>query len=287
MEWLLKLEKAINYIEKNLDSEISYEEAAKIACCSTYYFKRMFSYVAGISLSEYIRKRRMTQAAFDLQSSEGKVLDIAMKYGYSSPTAFNRAFQSVHGISPSSAKQGKVLNAYPPLKFSIQVLGGYSMPYRIEEKDAMRVVGIRIPLTEDMEENQRLAPIFWDKMLRSHEFSTICQLSNKEPYGILGITSYENSNEIYYYIAASTDEPVLDGMHELEIPASSWVIFESDGQFKESVQSIFRRFLTEWLPFSGYKYAELPDIEVYPIGDDLSEGGHSEVWVAIKREKES
>lgn len=110
MEWLKNLSNAIDYIENNLAGEISYEEAAKIACCSTYYFERMFTYVAGISLSEYIRRRRMTQAAFDLQTTDMKVLDAALKYGYASPTSFNRAFQSVHGISPISAKiQGAYL----------------------------------------------------------------------------------------------------------------------------------------------------------------------------------
>lgn len=103
MEWLKNLSNAIDYIENNLDKTISYEEAAKIACCSTYYFQRMFSYVAGTPLSEYIRRRRMTQAAFDLQSSNQRVLDIALKYGYTSPASFNRAFQSVHGIAPAAA----------------------------------------------------------------------------------------------------------------------------------------------------------------------------------------
>lgn len=96
MEWLKNLSNAIEYIEDNLDKEISYEEAARIACCSTYYFQRLFSYVAGVSLSEYIRKRRMSQAAFELQRTDKKVLDVALKYGYASPTSFNRAFQSVH-----------------------------------------------------------------------------------------------------------------------------------------------------------------------------------------------
>ena len=149
MEWLKNLSKAIEYIEKNLAGEISYEEAAKIACCSTYYFQRMFSYVAGIPLSEYIRRRRMTQAAFELQTTDSKVLDMALKYGYTSPTSFNRAFQSVHGISPISAKaRGNVLNAYPPIRFSVKIMGGNVMPYRVEEKEAMRIVGIRIPLAE-------------------------------------------------------------------------------------------------------------------------------------------
>lgn len=114
MEWLKNLSDVIDYVEKHLDDEISYDEAARIACCSTYYFQRMFSYVAGISLSEYIRKRRMSQAAFELQRTNLRVLDVALKYGYTSPTSFNRAFQSVHGISPTAAKKrDSILNAYP------------------------------------------------------------------------------------------------------------------------------------------------------------------------------
>lgn len=288
MEWLKKLSNALDYIENNLDSEISYDEAAKIACCSTYYFQRMFSYVAGIPLSDYIRRRRMTQAAFELQASDKKVLDIALKYGYTSPTSFNRAFQSVHGISPTMAKaQGSLLTAYFPIKFSVQISGGNDMSYRIEEKKAMRIVGIRIPLTESMEENQKIVPNFWNDTLQSDEFHKICELSNKSPYGILGITAYQNPDEIYYYIAASTDRPVLKGMLEYEIPEATWAIFESEGHFKESIQSIYKYFLTEWLPFSGYEYAELPDIEVYPVNKKTSQAGHFEVWIAIKKEREN
>ncbi len=103
MEWLKNLSNAIEYIEDNLDKEISYEKAARIACCSTYYFQRLFSYVAGVSLSEYIRKRRMSQAAFELQRTDKKVLDVALKYGYTSPTSFNRAFQSVQAGPPGLA----------------------------------------------------------------------------------------------------------------------------------------------------------------------------------------
>ncbi|MGC7870199.1 AraC family transcriptional regulator [Desulfosporosinus sp. SYSU MS00001] len=286
MEWLKNLSNAIDYIESNLAAEISYDEAAKIACCSTYYFQRMFSYVAGISLSEYIRRRRMTQAAFQLQTTDSKVLEVALKYGYTSPTSFNRAFQSVHGISPISAKaQGSVLNAYPPIRFSVKIMGGNVMPYRVEEKEAMHIVGMRIPLTLNMEENQKNVPPFWEMTLKSSKFPEICNLSNKSPQGVLGITACQSLDEIYYYIAAATDKPVPKDMFEYEIPAATWVIFESDGYFKESIQSIFRRFLTEWLPFSGYVYAELPDIEVYPISEARPQAGHSEVWIAVKKEK--
>lgn len=284
MEWLKNLSKAIDYIENNLDKTICYEEAARIACCSSYYFQRMFSYVAGIPLSEYIRRRRMTQAAFELQSSDRRVLEIALKYGYTSPTSFNRAFQNVHGISPAAAKsKGSALNAFPPIRFSIQIAGGNAMRYRIEEKGAMRIAGVRIPLTEDMENNQKIVPPFWEKVLHDGQLEAVYELSNQPQNGLLGITAYQNPKMIYYYIAVATDKAVPDGMFEYQIPAATWAVFESHGSYKESTQNIFKRFLTEWLPFSGYTYAELPDIEVYPYGEH-SQAGYSEVWISVKKE---
>lgn len=286
MKWLENLSNTIEYIESNLDKDISIDAAAQIACCSAYYFQRVFTYVAGISLSEYIRRRRMSQAAFELQKSDKKVLDIALKYGYSSPTAFNRAFQSVHGITPVAAKNmGSVLNAYPPIRFSVKITGGTAMSYRITEKAAMRIVGIRIPLVADMEENQKVVPEFWKKALENNYLPKIIELTNQEPGGILGVTVYENPQEIFYYIAASTTEAIPQNMFEYEIPASTWVIFENDGRFKEDVQNVFKRFYTEWLPFSGYEYAGLPDLEVYPVMPGKPLNGHSEVWIGIKKEK--
>lgn len=286
MKWLENLSNAIEYIESNLDKDISIDAAAQIACCSAYYFQRVFTYVAGISLSEYIRRRRMSQAAFELQKSDKKVLDIALKYGYSSPTAFNRAFQSVHGITPVAAKNmGSVLNAYPPIRFSVKITGGTAMSYRITEKAAMRIVGIRIPLVADMEENQKVVPEFWKKALENNYLPKIIELTNQEPGGILGVTVYENPQEIFYYISASTTEAIPQNMFEYEIPASTWVIFENDGRFKEDVQNVFKRFYTEWLPFSGYEYAGLPDLEVYPVMPGKPLNGHSEVWIGIKKEK--
>ncbi len=284
MEWLKKLGAAIDYIENNLDKEISYEEAARIACCSSYYFQRIFSYVSGISLSEYIRRRRMTQAAYELQRTDHKVIDIALKYGYSSPTSFYRAFQNVHGIAPTAAKvMGSILKAYPSIQFKVELTGGTAMTYHILEKQPLRIVGIRIPITENMEENLKIVPDFWKSTLQKNQFTELCKLSNQEPNGILGISVYKNPKEIYYYIGVATNVPVPASMDLYEIPAATWVIFENNGRFKEDVQSIFQRFYMEWLPFSGYKYAGLPDIEVYPVCDGNSVYGHSEVWIAIKK----
>jgi len=284
MEWLKQLSRAIDYIEDNLEGDISYDEAAKIACCSTYYFQRMFSYVTGIPLSDYIRRRRMTKAAFELQVSDAKVMDIGSKYGYVSPTSFNRAFQSVHGVAPTAARmEGTILNTYLPISFSINVTGGEGMRYRIETKDPIRIVGVRTALKESQEQNFQIVPKFWNETLKSNLVSEICKLTNQNPHGILGVTVYQNPEEIYYYIAASTDKAAYDNLVEYKIPAATWVIFEGDGRFQDSIQTIFRRFLTEWLPFSGYEYAHLPDIEVYPISDQKLKRGHSEVWIAVKK----
>ncbi len=284
MEWLKKLGAAIDYIEENLDKEISYDEAARIACCSTYYFQRIFSYVAGVSLSEYIRRRKMTQVAFDLQRTENKIIDVAYKYGYSSPTSFNRAFKSVHGIAPIAAKNmGCTLCAYPSIQFSIKVSGGSAMSYHIERKEAVRILGIRTPLVEDAEENMRNVPVFWKQALQEDYISKISTLSNGNPEGILGVSVYNNPEDIYYYIATASDKPTPQDMVEYTILEAMWVIFENDGIFKEDVQSVFRRFLTEFLPFSGYEYAGLPDVEVYPFSKGQPLRGHSEVWIAIKK----
>lgn len=282
MEWLKNLAEALDYIENHLDKEISYDEIARLACCSSFYFQRIFLYVSGVSLSEYIRRRRMTQAAFELQQTDTKVIDIALKYGYSSPSSFNRAFQRIHGIAPTEAKHtGRPLLAYPSLQFSIQTTGERPMAYQIIRKQALRIVGIRMPMFEDMEENLKIVPEFWKDTLHGNQWNELCSLSNQEPSGLLGISVYENPKEIDYYIGVASDRSTPVGMVDYEIPAATWVVFKNEGYFKEEVQSVFRRFYTEWLMFSGYHYAQLPDIEVYPMNEKEVSKGHSEVWIAI------
>jgi len=157
MEWIERLNQAINYMEKHLTGEIDYDQIGQIACCSSYHFQRMFGYMAGMPLSEYIRRRKMSLAAVDLQSGEEKIIDVAARYGYDSPTAFNRAFQSVHGFAPSQAKAtGQIIKSFPPICFQISIKGAMQMEYRIEKKDAFRIVGISGCPPPDM--SMRTAP---------------------------------------------------------------------------------------------------------------------------------
>ncbi len=122
MDWLDSMNRAMDYIELHLTDKIEYEQLAKIVCCSVYHFQRMFSFMSGVSLSEYIRRRRLTLDAIELQNSNTKIIDIAMKYGYESPEAFSRAFKGMHGVAPKATRNmGIMLKAYPRMTFYLSI----------------------------------------------------------------------------------------------------------------------------------------------------------------------
>ena len=150
MDWLDRMNRAMDYMETHLADEISYEEIARKACCSSYHFQRMFPFITGVPLSEYIRRRRLTLAAFDLQTAGCKVIDVALKYGYESPESFTRAFKSLHGISPAAARRvGASLKAYPRMAFQLSIKGDIEMKYRIETREAFDVFGIYGEISTD------------------------------------------------------------------------------------------------------------------------------------------
>lgn len=143
MEWLERMNRALDYVESNLANEIDMNVVAQMACSSSYNFQRMFSFITDVSLIEYIRRRRLTLAAFEIQNSDAKIIDIALKYGYESPVSFARAFQALHGIAPSLAREdGVILKAYPRMSFQISIKGESEMEYRIETKEAFDIFGI-------------------------------------------------------------------------------------------------------------------------------------------------
>ncbi len=283
MEWLERLNYAIDYIEEHLAEEIRYDEAAKIACCSTFHFQRMFSYIAGVPLSEYIRRRRMTVAAFELQQSAVKVIDLALRFGYDSPTAFNRAFQGVHGVPPTAAKEtGVALNTYPRISFHIIIKGDAKMDYRIEKKEAFRIVGLKTPLDKDIEKNFQSVPMFWQKVSQSGAIPKLCTLITGEPNGVLGVSVCLGDEAWEYYISVISDLPIPEDFPDLcayTFSASTWAVFPGKGAMPNSIQELEKRIVTEWLPASGYEYASAPDIEVYQNADP--QNAVFEVWLPI------
>jgi AraC family transcriptional regulator len=283
MEWLDRLNMAMDYIERSLEDGINVDEAAHIACCSSFHFQRMFSYIAGLPLSEYVRRRRMSAAAFALQQG-ARVIDLALTYGYDSPTAFSRAFRSVHGVSPSQARrQGVSWKAYPCLSFHITIKGDTEMNYRIEEREAFRIVGAKAHFDMNVEEGFAKVPQFWAQTTQSGLAAAICALPMREPFGLLGVSTCMNGRDFDYYIAVATDAPVPDGMEAYTVPAATWAMFECMGPMPQAIQQLQTRVVSEWLPASGYEYADAPDIEVYPEGDTQSVDYRCEVWLPVRK----
>ena len=282
MEWIERLNDAIDYIEEHLTNEMDYEKLGQIACCSSYHFQRMFTYMAGISLSEYIRRRKMSLAAVDLQGKSMKIIDVAGKYGYNSPTAFNRAFQSVHGIAPSAVKnEGISVKSFPPILFKITVKGVEEMNYRIESKDAFRIAGVSVPLHKDIEKNFAVIPQKWQEISMDGTLQRLISMMDTPPMGVLGVSTCNDTQPWKYYIAVSTSQDP-NGLEEYIVPAATWAIFSGTGT-NQSIQELEQRIITEWLPTSGYEYANAPDIEVYLNPDP--QNAQYEVWIPVAKKK--
>lgn len=282
MKWVERLNEAIGYMEEHLTDEIDYEQLGRIACCSSYHFQRMFTYMAGIPLSEYIRRRKMSLAAVDLQGSDMKIVDVAEKYGYHSPTAFNRAFQSVHGIAPSAVKsEGVPVKSYPPVSFKITVKGAEEMNYRIETKEAFRIVGVSVPLQKNIEENFAVIPAKWGEISADGTLQKLIGMMDTPPMGVLGISTCNDMEPWRYYIAVSTLKE-KENFEEYTVPAATWAVFPGEGT-NQSIQELERRIVTEWLPTSGYEYGNAPDVEVYLNPDP--ENAKYEVWIPVVKKQ--
>lgn len=291
MDSLKKMNEALSYIEENLAEEIDFKEVAQLACCSEYHFQRMFSFLAGVSLSEYIRRRRLSVAAFDLLHSDMRIIDIAVKYGYSSPDSFTRAFQVLHGITPTEARQqGSQLKAYPRMTFRLSITGGIEMNYRIVEKEAFRIVGIkkRVPIVFNGV-NPEIAAMY--QSLNEEKISKIKGLSNVEPLGFISASvnfsagRMEENGELDHYIGAATTKVCPEDLEQLEVAASTWAVFEAVGPFPDTLQSVWGRIYSEWFSSSNYEVAEGPEILWNESKDTTVPNYKSEIWVPVVEKK--
>jgi len=286
MDGLQRMLDSIEYIESHLDDELVIDEVAAAACMSKFHFQRMFNMLTGYTVSEYIRNRRITVAAQELVNGGGKVIDVAVKYGYESPEAFTKAFRRIHGIRPSDAKKNsQSLKAYPRLSFQIQLKGDVEMDYKIVEKDAFNVVGKSICTTTIGGQNTRDIAAFWEEVNRNGFAGELAK--NCGPLGLIGIClEFDKQQEHLTYLigAEKNTDQVPDDWEERVIPAAAWAVFPVHGAMPDAMPKVWDRIFSEWFPSTGYEHSGGPEMEVYlSDADPSSDDYYSEIWIPIKK----
>ena len=302
MAWYERMNMAIDYIEENLCNDINFEMISKITCQSPVSFQRTFSIVTDISVFEYIRRRKLTLAAFDLQNSNVKVIDVALKYGYESPEAFTRAFKETHGTTPSKArKYGLPLKAFPRITFLLSLKGDSAMEYRIENKEAFTVYGIEGIFTMEDGKNLKDVGAFWRECLESKRLEKLIESANEPRSCIYAVGDYrrtpdgDSSHSFPYMISVCrTENCNTSGYVEVEIPAATWAVFRSEnyytreqaiGMIREqagtsALHNFIKRIYTDWLPTAAYNKIHGYEMELYFISDINK--CYPEIWIRVE-----
>lgn len=275
--WIDGIQNAITYIEENITGDLHIEDIAARSYVSAFHFQRIFSVLCGVTVGEYIRKRRLTLAAQELSRENDKVINIAMKYGYDSPDSFARAFSRFHGVSPSAAtKKGARLRAYAPLHIKISMEGGTMLEYTIAEKQTFTIMGRARKCNTDTSYDE--IPKFWQEHLGSEERQVVCGM-----YGIC----MDVDGKIFDYLIADNYIPwneIPDGYVTKVIPAGTWAIFPCHGEHPKALQDVNTKIWSEWLPnCKEYKLGGNYNIELYAPPAEKVEDTYSEIWIPIEK----
>ena len=302
MDWIIGIQQAIDYIEDNLTETIDYEEVAKNCYSSTYHFQRVFSILCSFTLGEYIRNRRLTLAGRELATTNVKVIDVALKYGYESPDSFAKAFQKFHGILPSQARSnGSNLKSFSRLVLKFSLEGGTTMNYRIETKPALTLLGYKkrfngTPYDESRQQQESdfftttRAHQWMLKGMSNDKMSDYCVLSNFDDDG------YD------FYISVTTDDYERDNLHnseitgidfmgkfsfeEIIIPERTYLVFETE-KTKMPIPEYFdirKQIAAEWLSNDEYQISNAPELAIYHWGIVRGYNGRTiEIWIPIEK----
>ncbi|MGK5520736.1 AraC family transcriptional regulator [Micromonospora sp. URMC 107] len=283
---LERLNEAMEHIERHLDQPIEVTELARIAVTSEYHLRRLFSALAGVGLSEYIRRRRLTVAGAEVLAGKRTLLDVAVRYGYGSTEAFARAFHAMHGVGPGEARRtGAALRSQPRMSFRLVVEGSSSMRYRIVQKDGFRLVGrkARVPLVH---EGMNPAIVAFVKGIPPETVRRIEALSDQEPQGIVNVSanvadSRAEGTELDYWYGVVTGVDAPEDLDALAVPAGAWAVFETSGAFPQAVQYLWRDVFTQWFPSNPYRSRPGPEISRTRLSADGTEAD-AELWIPVE-----
>ncbi len=274
MDLIEQMNSIVEYIETRLDDYIDYDVFGKMLCCSNREFSNIFTFIAGISVSEYIRRRRLSKAALDIQGSKERIIDIALKYGYESQAAFSRAFKDLHGQKPLSARQsGVLLKTYPKISFALIIKGVVEMDFRIEKKESFKIVG---KVCSDDYAN-------WVSFDKNDLPRLKKQGCIKAPLWYVGANFLNRDKDRACIIGAEfKGDCVPDGMEIEFIAATTWAVFPfifRPGE--DAAGETYARVKTEWFPTSTFvRDDNVPYMEVYG-----HEANIFEIWVPVASTK--
>lgn len=253
MEWFNTMNEAMNYIETHLDDHIDIRVLASMTHCSEFHFQRLFSTIVDVSLSEYIRRRRLTRAAEDLKQTSIRVMDCALKYGYESADAFTKAFKNFHKLTPTQAREEhSIIKAYPKISFMLHIKGGIELNYRFEKKEAFKVYGIS-KIIDHSDQLTQLIPQFWQEIQENGVYEKLCYVFNQQPYSNFSLSGafYDDcinlEHQRKYLICSSLPlvNETFDGFEEYSISSGEWVVFTENyvdaDDCTNKVQSLWKR----------------------------------------------
>lgn len=284
---LKRLNDVMANIERQLDQPVDVAELARIAATSEYHLRRLFSALAGIGLSEYVRRRRLTVAAAEVLAGEQSLLDIAVRHGYGSAEAFGRAFQAVHGVSPGEARRrGAVLRAQPRISFRLTIDGSGSMEYRIVDKEAFHLVGrrARVPLVH---EGMNPAIVEFVRSIDQKTINRMMALSDQEPDGVVNVSAKvaddrAEGGELDYWHGVVTSADAPAGLEAMAVAAGTWAVFTASGSFPQAVQHLWRDVFTLWFPSNPYRSRPGPEISRTRVAPDGATA-ESELWIPVEQ----
>lgn len=269
--------RTMDYLESRLDAEVDMKHFQQLSGYSYALFSRLFSILADMTLAEYLRKRRLSEAVTDLQESSEKIITIAVKYGYDSADAFSAAFKKFHGASPSEVRNGKPYRVFPKLQLSLKITGGKNMDITIQKKPAFAVAGVQL---EGIDNSQ--CPSAWQQLYGAHSFESLESLGNGQSFGVCSdVKAGEIINYMAGYDLADKAKAEELGLTVMEIPEAEYAIIPVKGAIPASIHQAWKYVLEVFFPETGYRHSGAPDCEVYAEGDMYAPDYQMELWIPV------
>lgn len=290
MDWIGGIQRAVDYVEEHISEKLDFCEIAKQTYSSSFHFQRVFSILCGFTLGDYIRMRRLSLAGSELASRDTRILDIAVKYGYSTQESFSRAFTRFHGVTPSQARSGANLRSFSRLSVKLILDGGNMMDYRIETKNGFKILCKKLDVSSKKELTTDEISYFWRQCGIDGTIPALCKYIPENSFFercIVGASFGLDAVDTNFPYAIGTHyngAPVKEtGFTVEEVPAHTYAVFKCEGAMPEAFNKLYQQIFSEFFPVSEYQPCGGTDFEVYPSADVSDSNYTCEIWVAVEK----